>query len=546
MPVVSYTLASAVNTDGRLQIFAAGSFSGHIYTCSQIAPNGGWNAWKDLGGPGDIAQLAVGRNVDGRLELFASRKNGAIALLVQNAPNGEWSHWIDDIGAVHWRYLILGTNLDGRLELFGLVDQGNVYHIWQTAPNSGWSASESFGTQVFKQLAVASNADGRFELLAIGEDESCYSISQVAPNDGWGQWSNLRTFGWKEISLIPNLDKRLEIIALVGDARNAYRAWQTAPNGGWSGSVPLGGHDLRWLKSARNADGRLEVFVIGGNNSGYHTWQLAANNEDNWAEWTDFGGIDWRAIEVAPNADGRLELFVMAGAENDAKLYHAWQLVPNGNWSGSTEFPDPEPHVTVKIDGNPKTIKKGQSTTLSWTSTGATSASIDQGIGPVPPTGSRSVTPPETGVIVYTITARGPGGTSTDTQRIIVEAGGQGGDVTMRVYLGLQGVGSSLFFAGSISPVFGGVLKSVKNANSALGAVSAMGLVKFGHTSESCANLSNSNNVILLTAGASTGDMKALFETTDMRNGVNIMACAPGFPIPETMAVDVTFHDPAA
>jgi hypothetical protein len=67
--------------------------------------------------------------------------------------------------------------------------------------------------------------------------------------------------------------------------------------------------------------------------------------------------------------------------------------------------PEPTPNLPV-IDNfalNPDTIEEGESSTLSWSTSNATSVSIDQGIGTVAPAGTTSVSPTES--TVYTITA---------------------------------------------------------------------------------------------------------------------------------------------
>ncbi|MGA9049287.1 MAG: hypothetical protein WB588_09870 [Dehalococcoidia bacterium] len=55
------------------------------------------------------------------------------------------------------------------------------------------------------------------------------------------------------------------------------------------------------------------------------------------------------------------------------------------------------------FDVNPANISAGQSTTLSWTVTGAKTVTIDQGIGSVAPSGTKSVSP--TATMSYTLTA---------------------------------------------------------------------------------------------------------------------------------------------
>ncbi|MGH9342960.1 MAG: peptidoglycan-associated lipoprotein Pal [Terriglobia bacterium] len=73
---------------------------------------------------------------------------------------------------------------------------------------------------------------------------------------------------------------------------------------------------------------------------------------------------------------------------------------------------------TVTLSAEPSTIEKGQSATLSWTSTNATTLDLQPGIGSVQAQGSSTVTPDES--TTYTITATGPGGTETQSARITV------------------------------------------------------------------------------------------------------------------------------
>jgi len=69
------------------------------------------------------------------------------------------------------------------------------------------------------------------------------------------------------------------------------------------------------------------------------------------------------------------------------------------------------PAPIVEISANPETLVSGQSSTLTWSSTNADTAVIDQGIGSVSANGTITVSP--TGTTTYTITATGLGGTAT-------------------------------------------------------------------------------------------------------------------------------------
>ncbi|MCP4252153.1 MAG: PKD domain-containing protein [Candidatus Scalindua sp.] len=78
------------------------------------------------------------------------------------------------------------------------------------------------------------------------------------------------------------------------------------------------------------------------------------------------------------------------------------------------------PIPTVTISANPNTIIEGESTILSWSSTNATSAEIDQGIGTIGINGAIDVSPSET--TTYTITATGNGGMATASTAVIVNS----------------------------------------------------------------------------------------------------------------------------
>jgi len=76
------------------------------------------------------------------------------------------------------------------------------------------------------------------------------------------------------------------------------------------------------------------------------------------------------------------------------------------------------PLPTVSIEADPMSINSGSSAKLSWSSTGADSLAINNGIGSVPASGTMSVTPAVT--TTYTITATNSNGSITDSVTIAV------------------------------------------------------------------------------------------------------------------------------
>ncbi len=82
----------------------------------------------------------------------------------------------------------------------------------------------------------------------------------------------------------------------------------------------------------------------------------------------------------------------------------------------ATQPPPPAP-VINSFTAEPSTIEAGQSSTLSWSTTGATDMNIDNGVGAVQGSGQRQVFPRAS--TTYTLTIRGPGG--MDSRSVTVE-----------------------------------------------------------------------------------------------------------------------------
>jgi peptidoglycan-associated lipoprotein len=80
--------------------------------------------------------------------------------------------------------------------------------------------------------------------------------------------------------------------------------------------------------------------------------------------------------------------------------------------------PPPPAQPTVTLQATPANVQRGQSTTLRWSSTSATSLTLAPGVGNVSPEGNTSVSPTDS--TTYTITAMGPGGSANATARVTV------------------------------------------------------------------------------------------------------------------------------
>ncbi|MBI1753510.1 MAG: immunoglobulin domain-containing protein [Acidobacteria bacterium] len=78
------------------------------------------------------------------------------------------------------------------------------------------------------------------------------------------------------------------------------------------------------------------------------------------------------------------------------------------------------PSITA-FSAAPGTITLGQSATLSWAVTGATSLAVDQNVGPVTGLSSIPVTPAAAGTITYTLTASNSAGSAVATTQVTVQ-----------------------------------------------------------------------------------------------------------------------------
>ena len=111
------------------------------------------------------------------------------------------------------------------------------------------------------------------------------------------------------------------------------------------------------------------------------------------------------------------------------------------------------PLPTVMISANPVTINPRQSSTLNWSTTNATTCSIDQGIGTVPASGTQTVFPTKT--MTYTITATGPSGSATAAVTVMVNTVSK---IDITITWPAEGAfvtGSSVMVEGTVNNSFG-------------------------------------------------------------------------------------------
>jgi hypothetical protein len=179
--------AVGISPDGRLEIFARGT-DGKVWHRWQRTPNGTWSAWTNRGGSAG-GPVTVGTNADQRLELFTSW-GGQVWHAWQQSMNGPWSGWtplggnVDDAATLH-----VARNGDGRLEVFARARDGALAHAWQVRAGGAWSGWLGMGGPVLDGVVAGRNADGRLEVF-VGRSPD-HPIQHAWQSSGSGGWSRL-------------------------------------------------------------------------------------------------------------------------------------------------------------------------------------------------------------------------------------------------------------------------------------------------------------------------------------------------------------------
>jgi hypothetical protein len=204
-------LVSATNPDGSAVLFGIGA-NGNLWTNSEAAPEIGWSGWKDIGGSGIQPGFVVGHNPTGLLELIGVDTNGAIWHFRQT-ENYTWTHWSRRQEEVEPQ-LAMGQNLDGRLELFAISKNHLLLHSIQLIAGGEWSKWMDLGnTEITSPFAVAQDKDGRLIFFGFGSN-ALQTLSQRTPGSSYGASIDLPATGITPIALGNNKDGNIEIFGV--------------------------------------------------------------------------------------------------------------------------------------------------------------------------------------------------------------------------------------------------------------------------------------------------------------------------------------------
>jgi hypothetical protein len=235
------TIAAARNQDGRLEAFGVGP-DRRIWHTWQTKPGADWvGKWEELYSSADkLRDLWVTSNADGRLEVFGiSPDDNRVWHTWQDVAGDKWNgSWTELYSkADKLSSLAVGRNQDGRLEVFGVGPDQRIWHTWQQSPGGNWIDSwNPFYTAGDKlsDLWVVSNTDGRLEVFGVlagfpNLNDRVWHTWQTSPNGNWnGAWMEIEAqFGRRTLAVAPNADGEIEIVGITGHPFPDNKIWNT-------------------------------------------------------------------------------------------------------------------------------------------------------------------------------------------------------------------------------------------------------------------------------------------------------------------------------
>lgn len=288
------------------------------------------------------------------MEVFAvNRTNQALWCIKQRTTNSiDWSDWMNLGGAVQPQVAV-GQDLDGRLEVFAVNAAGDsVKHIWQTGTNGAWSSWSDLGGAVYPWLAVCRNKDGRLELFGTQSNHTLVHCYEETPNasDNWSQWESLGGSIQPGFVAAKNTVGILEVFAVNSTNASVDRICQASPSEStrWAPWDNFGQHVKPALAVGKTGSGRLEIFAVDSKNSDLlHRWEKRNNGSDLWSAWKAVAKEVQSAPAVEKNEDGDLEIF--ATGLNSGKIIHQRQISSASGWLDWSALDHRTPQYSSRI-----------------------------------------------------------------------------------------------------------------------------------------------------------------------------------------------------
>jgi surface antigen len=273
-------IALARNADGRLEVFAVEATGASMHAW-QIGAGGAWTGWAPFGGT--FTSIAAEANADGRLEAFATAADGTIFHRSQVTAGSAWTAWQPMDGKL--ASLALARSYDGKLQLFGSDSSRTVFTRAQLSFGGPWSVWDTFGGLATTTLAAETNADGRGEVFGVTAAGAIFHRRQNLAGGTWGVWARI-SGALSNVAVARSFDGRLEVFG-SSRAHTVYHASQTTPAGGMSGWTAFASGRTN-VAAETNADGRVEVFGVTAAGVVSHRWEETPGGA--WSQWLTMDG----------------------------------------------------------------------------------------------------------------------------------------------------------------------------------------------------------------------------------------------------------------
>ncbi|WP_405060194.1 TIGR03767 family metallophosphoesterase [Kribbella sp. NBC_01505] len=264
IPIRPSRVATARNSDGKLETFALAKDGGIFRRRQTTAGSPSYPAWDQLDAAG--VALSAETNADGRIQLFVLRANASIIMRSQSTPGGPMAAWTALDGGLS---TIASTRTsDGRIEIFGTTVTGAVQTRRQSTPNGQfgpWATLD--GTM--NAVAVETNADGSTVLFAVSPSGRVFQRRRAHPAALWTSWRVLTGSPGKLSSIYAckRADGRL-ILSGTDVLGQFWQSIQATPDGEvWLpmvkfAAVGTGPDRLSSAAAEINANGVVEIHGI--------------------------------------------------------------------------------------------------------------------------------------------------------------------------------------------------------------------------------------------------------------------------------------------
>ncbi len=318
------------NADGRLALFGR-TPGGSVQLSQQIAINGGWTAPITLDGAGS-PDLEVVRELDGRLGVLAlGGGDRAVYYRTQTSPGAAtFTAWTNlGAGTGGATDMEVGQHADGRVVVFILGGDRTIWARTQTTPGGDFGPWESHGG-ASTQMRVTS-LGGRIGLVAYTTVGTLYVKDQPAANDSLGNWSYVGQATLTDLDVTRLPHGRLHVAFVSpSDPQRALRWLDQSSTGVWTAysSADTGPHTAIELLELSGAN---PIAFTAGTDGHARLLPYFPYNYNYYPTAYDLAGAGLVDLAVGRNQDGRFEVF---GRTSTSYVWQTWQTAAGvpGTW----------------------------------------------------------------------------------------------------------------------------------------------------------------------------------------------------------------------